>query len=329
MLTDQFQRTISYLRLSVTDRCDFRCVYCMAEDMTFLPRKEILSLEELSEIGAAFVELGGKKIRLTGGEPLIRKDFVKLVESLGALAGLEQLAITTNGSQLSSCANKLAAAGVTSLNVSLDSLDAAKFKTITRTGDLTKVLAGIEAAQAAGIKNIRLNSVILQTYNLDDVAALIDFAIDKRIDIAFIEEMPLGEMPETNRAERWLSNETLVQELRSRYDLHDASTSKSDSGPARYQHISGTNTRIGFISPHSHNFCSTCNRIRVTVEGRLLLCLGNEHSLDLRAILRATDYTRETLKHAIVDALAFKPERHHFYDPEHPQILRFMNATGG
>lgn len=329
MLTDQFQRTISYLRLSVTDRCDFRCVYCMAEDMTFLPRKEILSLEELSEIGTAFVELGGKKIRLTGGEPLIRKDFVTLVRALGALNGLEQLAITTNGSQLATCADALASAGVTSLNISLDSLDPAKFKAITRTGDLNKVLAGIEAAQTAGIKNIRLNSVILQTYNLDDVAELIEFAIDKRVDIAFIEEMPLGAMPEINRNERWLSNERLVQELKLRYDLQNANTAHSDSGPARYQQIAGTDTRIGFISPHSHNFCSTCNRIRVTVEGRLLLCLGNEHSLDLRAILREPNYTRDTLKQAIVDALAFKPERHHFYDPEHPQILRFMNATGG
>ena len=329
MLTDQFQRSISYLRLSVTDRCDFRCVYCMAEDMTFLPRQDILSLEELAEIGAAFVELGGKKIRLTGGEPLIRKDFVSLVESLGALKGLEQLAITTNGSQLSACADVLAAAGVTSLNVSLDTLDPAKFKTITRTGDLSKVLAGIEAAQAAGIKKIRLNSVILQSYNLEDVTELVEFAIAKQLDIAFIEEMPLGAMPDTNRQERWLSNETLVQELKLRYNLTDASDTISDAGPARYQHVVGTNTRIGFISPHSHNFCSTCNRIRVTVEGRLLLCLGNEHSLDLRAILRSSGYTRHTLKTAIVEALAFKPERHYFYDPEHPQILRFMNATGG
>jgi cyclic pyranopterin phosphate synthase len=329
MLTDQFQRTISYLRLSVTDRCDFRCVYCMAEDMTFLPRRDILSLEELGEIGAAFIELGGKKIRLTGGEPLIRKDFVTLVQSLGSLNGLEQLAITTNGSQLATCADELASAGVTSLNISLDSLDPDKFKTITRTGDLTKVLAGIEAAQAAGIKRIRLNSVILQTYNLDDVADLIAFAIDKHIDIAFIEEMPLGSMPDTQRQERWLSNETLMQELTVRYDLQDANPTNSDSGPARYQRIAGTNTRIGFISPHSHNFCSTCNRIRVTVEGRLLLCLGNEHSLDLRAILRAPAYTRDKLKQAIVEALNLKPERHHFYDPEHPQILRFMNATGG
>ena len=329
MLTDQFQRTISYLRLSVTDRCDFRCVYCMADDMTFLPRSEVLSLEELGEVGAAFVELGGKKIRLTGGEPLIRRDFINLAKSLGELAGLEQLAITTNGSQLSSCADALAAAGVTSLNISLDSLDPAKFKAITRTGDLSDVLAGIEAAQAAGIKNIRLNSVILHTYNLEDAAELIDFAIEKRIDIAFIEEMPLGTMPDIDRKERWLSNETLVQELRLRYDLHDSNATKSNSGPARYQNVAGTDTRIGFISPHSHNFCSTCNRIRVTVEGRLLLCLGNEHSLDLRAILRDRGYTREKLKQAIVDALAFKPERHHFHDPEHPQILRFMNATGG
>jgi cyclic pyranopterin phosphate synthase len=329
MLTDQFQRTISYLRLSVTDRCDFRCLYCMAEDMTFLPRQDILSLEELSEIGAAFVELGGKKIRLTGGEPLIRKDVTRLVASLGALDGLEQLAITTNGSQLTSYADTLAAAGVTSINISLDSLDPVKFKTITRTGDLAKVLAGIDAAKAAGIEKIRLNSVILQNYNLNDVTELVDFAIAKDLDIAFIEEMPLGSMPHINRNERWLSNETLAQRLKSHYAIESSSTPKSVAGPARYQNITGTNTRIGFISPHSHNFCSTCNRIRITVEGRLLLCLGNEHSLDLRAILRGKGYTRETLKTSIIDALAFKPERHHFYDPDQPQILRFMNATGG
>lgn len=329
MLTDQFQRTISYLRLSVTDRCDFRCVYCMAEDMTFLPRKDILSLEELGEIGAAFVELGGKKIRLTGGEPLIRKDLATLARALGALDGLEHLAITTNGSQLASCADALAAAGVRSLNISLDSLDPIKFKSITRTGDLTKVLAGIDAAQAAGIENIRLNSVILQNYNLQDVEELIEFAIAKRLDIAFIEEMPLGSMPNSQREERWLSNETLMQELESRYRFQRPDALEDTAGPARYQKIVNTDTRIGFISPHSNNFCSSCNRIRVTVEGRLLLCLGNEHSLDLRAILRRPNYSRDTLKTAIIDALSLKPERHHFYDPEHPQILRFMSATGG
>lgn len=329
MLIDQFNRHVSYLRLSVTDRCDFRCIYCMSEDMTFLPRTSILSLEELYEIASAFVELGGRKIRLTGGEPLIRRGVESLITRIGSLPQLEHLAITTNGSQLSRQAQQLKASGVDSLNISLDSLKSDRFKELTRTGDLDQVVAGIVEAKRLGIPKIRLNSVIIKGKNDDEILDLIDFALAQGIDIAFIEEMPLGEMPDVDRAQRWLSNQELRQRVEQHLTLIDEIQDSSAAGPARYAKIQGTATRIGFISPHSHNFCGDCNRIRVTVEGRLLLCLGNEHSVDLRSILRAPDYHRDQLLQAFKDAMQIKPEKHHFLDPSEPQILRFMNATGG
>lgn len=328
MLIDPFGRNITYLRLSVTDRCDFRCVYCMAEDMTFLPRRDILSLEELSEIAATFIELGGKKIRLTGGEPLIRNGIDRLTRDIGSLPGLSELAITTNGSQLHKYAAKFKQDGVKSINISIDSLQADRFRQLTRTGNLELVYRGIDAALEAGIERIRLNSVIIKGYNDDEIEPLVEFALNKGVDIAFIEEMPLGVM-ESERDRRWLSNEALFERLSQRFDFAPCEQSDVTNGPARYQSVTGSNTRIGFISPHTNNFCGSCNRIRITVEGRLLLCLGNEHSVDLRGVLRSPNYARSTLKKVMTDALQIKPERHHFYDPNAPQIVRFMNATGG
>lgn len=326
-LIDKFGRRVDYIRLSVTDRCDFRCVYCMTEDMTFLPRKEILSLEELHQVAKAFTELGVKKIRLTGGEPMVRTDVMSLIEKLGALPGLEELLLTTNGAQLDKYAMALRQAGVNRVNISIDSLDADRFKRISRVGKLDKVLAGIDAAIAAGFDRIRLNSVIMRGYNEDEVLALTDFAIDRDIDIAFIEEMPLGEASDHDRQETTCSNAWVRQVIESKYQLIDSAA--KTAGPSRYSQIAGQRSRIGFISPVTHNFCEDCNRVRITVEGRLLLCLGNEHSVDLRAILRDPDKTFDDLKQAIIKSMDIKPERHFFYDKDHVQPVRLMNMTGG
>ncbi len=324
-LIDKFGRKVEYVRLSVTDRCDFRCVYCMAEDMTFLPRNEILSLEEIYRVAATFVSLGVKKIRLTGGEPLIRRDVLKLVQRLGQLPGLE-LVLTTNGSQLPHMAQDLKDAGVRRLNISLDSLDSDKFRELTRTGDLQQVLAGIQAAKAAGFKRIKLNAVILKGRNDDEILPLVEFVRAEKLDLTFIEEMPLGVISEHGRQECYMPSDEIRAVIEARYalipSLHDS------GGPARYYDFADSHSRIGFISPHSHNFCGDCNRVRVTVEGRLLLCLGNEHSADLRAVLRSSD-DDEILKQAIVKAMDLKPERHYFNLEAEPQIVRFMNMTGG
>jgi cyclic pyranopterin phosphate synthase len=326
-LIDRFGRRVDYVRLSVTDRCDFRCVYCMTEDMTFLPRKQILSLEELHEVGRAFTELGVRKIRLTGGEPMVRKDVMSLIENLGALDGLEELLLTTNGAQLDKYAPALKAAGVNRINISIDSLDEARFTRISRVGKLQKVLEGIDAARAAGFDRIRLNSVIMRGYNEDEVLKLADYAMDRDIDIAFIEEMPLGEASDHDRQDTTCSNDWVRKVITDKYELVDSA--ERTAGPSRYVQVVGKTSRIGFISPVSHNFCEDCNRVRVTVEGRLLLCLGNEHSVDLRAILRDPARDFNDLKQAIVDSMAIKPERHYFYDKDHVQPVRLMNMTGG
>ena len=326
-LVDKFGRRVDYIRLSVTDRCDFRCVYCMTEEMTFLPRNQILSLEELLQVARAFTELGVKKIRLTGGEPLVRGDILSLVQNIGQLPGLEELLLTTNGAQLGKYAVPLRAAGVNRVNISIDSLDAERFKRISRVGKLESVLAGIEAAREAGFDRIRLNSVILRGYNEDEVLKLTDFAIERDIDIAFIEEMPLGEASDHNREDTTCSNDWVRSVIEEKYELIN-STEKT-AGPSRYVQIPGQQSRIGFISPVTHNFCEDCNRVRVTVEGRLLLCLGNEHSVDLRAILRDENCDHEDLKQAIIAAMDLKPERHYFYDRDHAQPVRLMNMTGG
>jgi cyclic pyranopterin phosphate synthase len=326
-LVDRFGRTVDYVRLSVTDRCDFRCVYCMAEDMQFVPRAEVLSLEELFQLGQAFTELGVKKIRLTGGEPLIRHNIMYLIEKLGQLEGLEELTLTTNGSQLERLALPLKQAGVKRINVSLDSLDADKFKRITRTGDLHKVLRGIDAACEAGFNRIKLNAVILKGRNEDEIEGLVAYALSREIDISFIEEMPLGLIDDHDRALSFCSSDEVREIIEQQHRLY--ATEDSTGGPSRYYRMEGSPSRIGFISPHSHNFCHLCNRVRVTVEGRLLLCLGNEHSVDLRALMRDSQAEPQALRQALVAAMDLKPEKHHFDLTAEPDIVRFMNMTGG
>lgn len=326
-LIDRFNRQVNYVRLSVTDRCDFRCVYCMAEEMTFLPKANILSLEELELVAQAFVELGVTKIRLTGGEPLVRHNVMSLINNIGQLDGLRDFTITTNGSQLVKRAEQLRASGIKRINISIDSLQPERFKAITRTGQLAQVLAGIDAAIAAGFEKIKLNAVILTGRNEDEILDLVDFARHKQVDISFIEEMPLGLIDEHNRALSYCSSDTIRETIHQRYPL--TATDETTGGPSQYFAMQDSTSRIGFISPHSHNFCHLCNRVRVTVEGRLLLCLGNEHSVDLRAVLRANPGNIEPLKQAIIDAMVIKPERHHFNLDDEPQIVRFMNMTGG
>ncbi|MEC8918647.1 GTP 3',8-cyclase MoaA [Salinicola sp. LHM] len=327
VLIDKFSRQVRYVRISVTDRCDFRCVYCMSEEMTFLPRTQVLSLEELSQVARAFTELGVEKIRLTGGEPLVRKGIDELVTDIGALPGLKDFAMTTNGAGLRRHARALREGGMTRLNVSLDSLDPERFKRLTRTGDLAKVIDGIHAAQDAGFERIKLNAVILRGRNDDEVLDLVDFAREEQLDISFIEEMPLGDVSDHSRGETFYSSDDVQASIESRYAL--IPSPETTLGPSRYFRMPDSDSRVGFISPHSHNFCSTCNRVRVTVEGRLLLCLGNEHSVDLRATLRQYPGELEPLKEQIVTAMDLKPERHHFSTDGDVQVVRFMNMTGG
>jgi len=326
-LVDRFGRVVDYLRLSVTDRCDFRCVYCMSDKMEFVPRQQLLTLEELAFLGRAFVELGVSRIRLTGGEPLVRRNVTELIHQLGQLVGLNELLLTTNGSQLAGVADDLVAAGVQRINISLDSVDPARFAAITRTGDLSSVLKGIRAAQQAGVQRIKINSVIMRGQNDDEVIPLLEFALERGLDISFIEEMPLGDTGREDRHGQLVSSEEIRQQISSVYSL--SASAVVTPGPSRYYQIEGSNSRIGFISPNSHNFCESCNRVRVTCEGRLLLCLGNEHSVDLRHVIRSSPGDMAALKQAITDAMQIKPERHHFYDADQPQVVRFMNATGG
>ena len=326
-LQDGLGRRIEYLRLSVTDRCDFRCVYCMAEDMTFLPRAQILTLEEIERLARLFVSLGVRKIRLTGGEPLVRRGIVDLCARISALPGLRELVMTSNGSQLVKLAEPLAAAGVKRLNISLDSLDPERFKAITRTGELQQVLDGIEAARAAGFERIKLNTVVLKGRNHDEVPALTEYALSRGLDITFIEEMPLGEVGR-ERGETYCSSDEVRAMLSERYRLLDST--ESSGGPARYLRVEGyPDSRIGFISPHSHNFCDTCNRVRLTTEGRLLLCLGHENALDMRRLLRQHPGDDAPVREALERALLYKPARHEFSVDGEVQVLRFMNATGG
>jgi len=326
-LIDRFGRRVTYLRISVTDRCDFRCVYCMEPDQRFAARDEVLSLEEIHQVAAAFVALGVRKVRLTGGEPLVRPGVVGLMQRITALSGLDELVITTNGSQLATLAADIRAAGVRRINISLDSLDPGRFHQITRKGELGKVLAGIDAAIAAGFERIKLNAVILRGRNRDEVPDLVGFAVDKGINISFIEEMPLGVVGDHDRAEAFYSSEQIRQDLAAHFTL--VPTTETTGGPARYYRIPGSETRVGFISPHSHNFCGDCNRVRVTAEGRLLLCLGQEHSLDLRAILRGHPGDGARLEQGIREAMQIKPKGHEFDLRAQPIIFRHMNLTGG
>ena len=326
-LVDKFGRTVDYVRISVTDRCDFRCVYCMDEEMEFLPRERILTLEELELVGKAFAELGVTKIRLTGGEPLVRKDVITLIENLGKIQSLKELVITTNGSQLVKLALPLKNAGVKRINISLDSLNPKKFKELTRTGELKQVLDGIKAAKAANFEKIKINAVILKNRNDDEVKALVDFSAENDLDISFIEEMPLGVIGEHDRAEAYYSSDNIKADLEKHYTL--IPTPETTAGPSKYFRVGETGARIGFISPHSHNFCDDCNRVRLTAEGRLLLCLGQEHSIDLRAVLRTYPGNINMLKSAIVSSMDIKPKGHDFDLSVKPLIFRHMSHTGG
>ena len=326
-LIDRFGRTIDYVRISVTDRCDFRCVYCMEEEMEFVPKAQLLTLEEITTVARAFTELGVSKIRLTGGEPLIRRNILKLFEDIGKLPGLNELVTTTNGSQLPKLATGLKQAGVRRINISLDSLDAEKFRQLTRVGELDKVLAGIDAALDAGFEKIKINAVILKNRNHEEVTDLVRFASSRGMDISFIEEMPLGFIEEHDRAEAYYSSDQIKEDLKKSFTL--LPTTETTSGPSRYFRLVETGTRVGFISPHSHNFCDDCNRVRLTCEGRLLLCLGQEHSVDLRYVLRSQPGDLEKLKQAIRDSMDIKPKGHDFDLTAKPVIFRHMNVTGG
>jgi cyclic pyranopterin phosphate synthase len=326
-LVDRFGRHVTYVRLSVTDRCDLRCLYCMSEDMEFLPRNQLLTLEEMARLGRCFSELGVVKIRVTGGEPLVRRNVLWLFEQLGALQGVQDLTLTTNGTQLARYARGLKDAGVTRVNVSLDSLRPERFHAITRLGQIDKTLAGIDAAIAVDFRGVKLNSVVLKHRNHDEVADLVRFAIGRGIDISFIEEMPLGTIGDHDRAEAYYSSDSIRRDLEGHFEL--IPSTESTGGPSKYFRIPGTATRVGFISPHSHNFCGDCNRVRVTAEGRLLLCLGQEYSADLRRALRGNPTDDGRVKQAIVSAMSIKPRGHDFDLGAQPLIFRHMNVTGG
>ena len=330
MLVDPFQRSISYLRVSVTDRCDFRCVYCMSEHMTFLPKAELLTLEELDRLCSAFVGLGVRKLRLTGGEPLVRRGIMDLIESLGRHLGsgdLEELTLTTNGSQLPRFAEQLAKAGMKRVNISLDTLDADKFSAITRWGKLEKVLDGVRAAQEAGL-SIKINTVALKGVNDDEIETLVRWCADEKLDLTFIETMPLGEIEE-DRTDQYLPLSLVRARMRERWTL-DESTHKT-GGPARYVTLRETGQRIGFITPMTHNFCESCNRVRLTCTGTLYMCLGQDDAADLRTPLRASE-SNGPLIEAIHEAIGRKPKGHDFIidrRQKRPAVKRHMSVTGG
>ena len=329
-MIDPFGRRITYLRVSVTDRCDFRCTYCMAENMQFLPKRDLLTLEELDRLSSAFIEKGVKRLRLTGGEPLVRKNLMSLVRSLSrhlASGALDELTMTTNGSQLRQFADELADCGVRRLNVSLDTLDPDKFRQITRRGDLATVLAGIDAAQRAGL-SLKINAVALKGFNEDELAPMMEWAHGRGMDFTVIETMPLGEIDE-DRTDRYLPLSLVRQRLSERYTMVESA--HRTGGPARYMQVAETGGRLGFITPMTHNFCESCNRVRVTCTGTLFMCLGQEDAVDLRAPMRASEGD-ELLKDAIDRAIARKPKGHDFIidrETRRPAVSRHMSMTGG
>jgi len=327
LLIDGFGRRISYVRFSVTDRCDLRCRYCMGENVTFLPRAQVLTLEEFARLGRVFAGLGVNRIRVTGGEPLARSNVIDLFAQLGDIPGIRDLTLTTNGTRLHRYAGPLRQAGVHRVNLSLDSLQPERFRQITGSDALPQVLQGIDAALCAGFERMKLNSVILKGYNEDEVTTLAHFALDRGMDISFIEEMPLGPAAGHERADTHYSSPRILEDLGRQFTL--TPTTEATGGPSRYYRVRGHTGRIGLISPHSHNFCDTCNRVRVTAEGRLLLCLGQEHSVDLRRVLRAHPGDDEAVSHAILAAMSIKPRGHEFDLSAKPVILRHMNMTGG
>ncbi len=329
-LIDPFGRAISYLRVSVTDRCDFRCVYCMSEHMTFLPKQDLLSLEELDRVCSAFVRQGVRRLRITGGEPLVRKNILWLFRALGRhleRGALDEITLTTNGSQLEKHARDLKSAGVARVNVSIDTLDADKFKTITRWGNLDTVLRGLDAAESAGLK-IKINTVALKGINEDELEDLIHFAHGRGADLTFIETMPLGDIGE-DRTDQYLPLSIVRARLMDRMTLEESAY--RTGGPARYVTVKETGGRLGFITPLTHNFCESCNRVRLTCTGTLYMCLGQEDAADLRKPLRASS-DDAALDDAIVDAIARKPKGHDFVIDRRsktPAVSRHMSVTGG
>ncbi len=329
-MIDPFGRAITYLRVSVTDRCDFRCTYCMAEDMTFLPKRDLLSLEEIDRLVTVFVEKGVRKVRLTGGEPLVRKNIMHLVRQLSRhldSGALEELTLTTNGSQLARFAAELADCGVKRINVSLDTLDADKFRQITRWGDIGRVMAGIDAAQAAGIA-VKLNAVALKGFNDLEIPEMLRFAHGRGMDLTVIETMPMGEI-DADRTDQYMPLSVLRAQLERQFTFSDIPF--RTGGPARYVHVAETGGRLGFITPLTHNFCESCNRVRVTCTGTLFMCLGQEDAADLRAPLRASE-GNDLLSAAVDEAISRKPKGHDFIidrRTKRPAVSRHMSVTGG
>ncbi len=328
-LVDPFGRSVSYLRVSVTDRCDFRCSYCMSEDMTFLPRKELLTLEELERLCGAFIDKGVRRLRLTGGEPLVRRNVMQLIKNLGMLIGtgaLDELTLTTNGSQLYRFADELFDYGVRRINVSIDTLDTKKFTAITRRGRLEQVLKGLEAAKRAGLK-IKINAVALKGKNEDELEEMMLWAHGEGYDLTLIETMPLGEIDE-HRADQYLPIDIVRERFEEKYTLQDIAY--KTGGPARYVEVAQTGGRIGFITPMSHNFCESCNRVRVTCTGLLYMCLGKDDNADLREVLRSSQ-SNENLYRAIDEAISRKPKGHDFVIGRNsaPSLNRHMSMTGG
>ncbi|HEY7766131.1 MAG TPA: GTP 3',8-cyclase MoaA [Aestuariivirgaceae bacterium] len=329
-LIDPFGRQVSYLRVSVTDRCDFRCIYCMAEDMHFLPKKDILTLEELDRVASGFVERGVRKLRLTGGEPLVRRNIMELVQSLSRhlrAGALDELTLTTNASQLARYAGDLASHGVKRINVSLDTRDVAKFRAITRWGELAKVLTGITAAREAGL-DIKINMVALKGVNEDEIESMLLWCHGRGMDLTLIETMPLGEI-DGDRTDQYLPLSEVKAKLQERFSLEDIPY--KTGGPARYVRVKQTGGRLGFITPLTHNFCESCNRVRLTCTGTLYMCLGQEDAADLRAPLRASE-GNDLLHAAIDEAISRKPRGHDFIiDRQHnkPALSRHMSVTGG
>ena len=330
-MIDPFGRLVSYLRVSVTDRCDFRCVYCMSENMTFLPKKDLLSLEELQRLCGIFVRLGVTKLRITGGEPLVRRDIMSLFRGLGGLldgGGLDELTVTTNGSMLDRHAGDLAAAGVRRINVSLDTLDLEKFLAITRWGRFDRVMNGLAAADAAGLK-VKINAVAMKGVNEDELPDMLAWCHARGYDLTLIEVMPMGEVGDHTRLDQYLPLSQVRRQLAARYTLEDIPL--NTGGPARYVRVAETGGRLGFITPLTHNFCESCNRVRLTCTGTLYMCLGQDDAVDLRAVLRAHDDDQAVID-AIHAAIAAKPKGHDFViDRQHhgPAVARHMSVTGG
>ena len=329
-MIDPHGRTVSYLRVSVTDRCDFRCHYCMSEDMTFLPKSDVLSLEELDRICSAFVDKGVRKLRLTGGEPLVRRNIMTLIKSLARhldSGALDELTLTTNGSQLSRYADELVKNGIRRINVSLDTLDPEKFATITRWGKLNQVLQGLDAASKAGLK-IKINTVAVSGFNEEELSNLVGWCGERNFDISFIETMPLGDIG-GNRVAQYLPLDQVRKTLAEKWTLTDSTL--ATGGPSRYVSVAETGNQVGFITPMTHNFCASCNRVRLTCTGKLYMCLGQDDAADLRSPMRASEGD-ELLYAAIDEAIGRKPKSHEFMisvDGDGPAVARHMNITGG